>query len=318
MGGKMRWGVAAVLLVATMALSGCALFQKKRFYTNPVIDDEKTELADPTVLLHDGVYYLYATEGSTRQIHVYTSSDLVHWTRGPLVFAPGEKGVWAPDVFFDPVTRKFYLYYTVNKRIGVAVADRPDGQFEDLKKTFCTNAIDANMVRDDDGQYYLYYVQLNDFKIHVQRMKSPVEKADEPPVFLFQPTEPWEKAKGSVTEGPWVIKHKGTFYMLYSGSGADSPFYSVGYATAQNPLGPFVKYAGNPIVKGGNGIFGPGHGCTAVDRKGNLWHVYHQKKSGAIKWDRDICLDPLWFDQDGVLHGQVSRGTEQPAPQPWR
>ncbi len=314
MRGRIGWGMAMVTLIATVGLSGCALIPQKRFYTNPVIADEKTELADPTVLFHEEVYYLYATEGSTRQIHAYTSPDLVHWTRGPLVFSPGEKGVWAPDVFFDPETRKFYLYYTVNKRIGVAVADRPDSEFVDLKKTFFTNAIDANLFRDDDGQYYLYYVQLDDFKIHVQRMKNPVEKADEPPVLLFQPSEPWEKAKGHVTEGPWVIKRKDTYYMLYSGSGADSPFYSVGYATAQNPMGPFVKHPDNPIVKWGDGIFGPGHGCTALDRKGNLWHVYHQKKSDAVKWDRDICIDPLWFDKDGVLHGKVTRGTQEPAP----
>jgi sucrose-6-phosphate hydrolase SacC (GH32 family) len=97
--------MAMVTLIATVGLSGCALIPQKRFYTNPVIADEKTELADPTVLFHEEVYYLYATEGSTRQIHAYTSPDLVHWTRGPLVFSPGEKGVWAPDVFFDPETR---------------------------------------------------------------------------------------------------------------------------------------------------------------------------------------------------------------------
>jgi len=29
---------------------------------------------------------------------------------------------------------------------------------------------------------------------------------------------------------------------------------------------------------------------------------------------RSICIDPLWFDAGGVLHGKASRGTPEPAP----
>jgi beta-xylosidase len=102
--------------------------------------------------------------------------------------------------------------------------------------------------------------------------------------------------------------------MIYSGTGANTPNYAVGYATAKSPMGPFVKHPGNPIIQRGGGVFGPGHGCVIRDAKGGLWHVYHQQQDEQIGWKRFVCIDPLWFDDKGVLHGKATRGTPQPAP----
>jgi len=291
-----------------VSLVGTLHASEGKTYTNPVIDEIGP--ADPTVILFEGMYYLYPT-GDNVSYHVYTSKDLVNWTKGRKVFEPGERNVWAPDVFRDPQDGKFYLYYTVDKRIGVAVADRPDGTFED-RATFYTNAIDAHMFYNE-GKYYLYYVQLPGFRIHVQRMKSPLERQGKP-IEILRPTEPWEKVRGHVTEGPWMLKHQGTYYLLYSGTGANSLDYAIGYATAKDPMGPFVKYAGNPIVKRTKRAFGPGHGCVVTDGAGNLWSVYHQQKDDTQAWNRFVCIDPLWFDDAGVLHGKATRGTAEPAP----
>jgi hypothetical protein len=75
-----------------------------------------------------------------------------------------------------------------------------------------------------------------------------------------------------------------------------------------------VKHAGNPIVHRGGGVFGPGHGCVVTDAAGTLWHVYHQQRDERKGWNRFICIDPLWFDAAGVLHGKATRGTPQPVP----
>jgi hypothetical protein len=39
---------------------------------------------------------------------------------------------------------------------------------------------------------------------------------------LLHPTERWEEVSGEVTEGPFMLKHRGIYYMMYSGTGADS------------------------------------------------------------------------------------------------
>ncbi len=278
-------------------------------YTNPVIGEIGP--ADPDVILHNGTYYLYCT-GDNVSYRVYTSPDLVTWTKKGRVFKPGEKNVWAPDLYRDPGDGRFYLYYTVQKRIGVAVADGPEGPFEDRAK-LAEDAIDAHLFRDDDGRLYLYYVQFPGFRITAQRMRTPVEKEGEP-VEILHPTEPWEKKSGHVTEGPFMLKRQDVYYLLYSGTGADSPNYGVGYATSKSPMGPFAKHPGNPIVSRGGNVFGPGHGCVVTDAAGKLWHVYHQQRDEGRGWNRFLCLDPLWFDAVGVLHGKATRGTPQPAP----
>jgi beta-xylosidase len=268
-------------------------------------------IGDPSVIFHENKYYLYPT-GDNSGYDVYLSTDLVRWNKGPRVFQAPESGAWAPDVFYNPADRKFYLYYTVNRRIGVAVADRPDGTFAG-RETLVKGAIDAHMFLDDDGEYYLYYVTYPAFRIYVQPMKSPVRRKGKP-VPVIQPDEAWEKKHAPITEAPWMLKHRVTYYLLYSGGSADSQHYAIGYATAESPVGPFTKHAGNPIVKKGNGVYGPGHGSVARDRGGTLWMVYHQQKDETRGWNRIICIDPLRFDEKGVLHGRATRGTLHTAP----
>lgn len=290
-------------------------------YSNPLKLD--TGLADPDVIKVDGKYYLYGTS-HTRGFDVYVSEDLVNWTNKGLAFDDPRRGAWAPEVWHNKRgDGKFYLYYTDNlpnvpvaplaKQIGVAVADSPLGPFAD-KHALESESIDAELFQDDDGKLYLYYVKLTGgFKIMAQEMSDPLTKKGEP-VKVIHPTEPWEKASGEVTEGPLILKRNGTYYMMYSGSGADSPVYAIGYATSKSPMGPFVKYAGNPIVKRTDKIFGPGHHAVIEGPDNKLWLVYHQKKYDNIGWSRFLAIDPLWFDDKGVIHAKISRETELPAP----
>lgn len=290
----------------------------RRTYTNPVID--LMGPADPHVIRHDGMYYLYPTWDG-KGYNVFTSPDLVNWTRKEKCFTAPQGGAWAPDVFHNARgDGKFYLYYTVDgpgksKQIGVAVADGPLGPFVDGGVLF-TKAIDAHMFQDDDGALYLYYVEINSpgNRIHVQPMADPTRKKDTPPVLVIEPTEPWERAQGWITEGPWMLKRNGLCHLMYSGSGADGPDYAIGYATAASPLGPFKKHPGNPIAKRGGGVFGPGHHCVVEGPNGGLWMVYHQKADAGINWRRFLAVDPLWFDADGVIRAKTTRGTPQPAP----
>lgn len=296
-----------MLLLAIAFTMVARLASAAETYSNPVIDDN---LADPVVIQHDGTYYLYATGevDGDNGYRVYTSEDLVNWKRGPVVFQPGQRHIWAPDVWRDPDSGRFYLYYTANRTVGVADAEGPFGPFTVRRKLF-DSAIDAHLFRDDDGRLYLYVVQVPGFRITVQPMESPGE-----PRVILQPESDWETCNGRVTEGPWMIKHDSRYYLIYSGSGASTPDYAVGYATSTSPLGPFTRADNNPIIQRSDGLFGPGHGCAIRDDGGQWWHVYHQKRTARVEWDRFICLDPLRFDEQGLLHGQATRNTTQPPP----
>ena len=280
-------------------------------------------MADPDVIRANGHYFLYATS-DTRGYEAWQSDDLVHWQLKGWAFKDPRGGAWAPDVFNNARgDHKFYLYYTdtfahhapgeLAKQIGVAVAESPLGPFTD-KGSLATNAIDAHLFQDDDKSFYLYYVDLTGgFKIMAQRMKNPLTKESEAKRVIW-PTEEWEMRSGHVTEGPFMLKHKGVYYLMYSGTGADSPNYGIGYATSKSPLGPFTKYAGNPIAHREGKVLGPGHHCVVEGPDHKLWLVYHQKWDAEKNFNRFLAIDPLWFDEQGVIHARVSRDVDEPAP----
>jgi len=288
-----------------------------RTYRNPIID--RIGPADPAVIRYRGRYYLYPTL-DCKGYDVFVSDDLVHWTQKPKCFTDSRGGVWAPDVFHNEKgDGRFYLYYTVDKPgggklIGVAVAGDPLGPFVD-KGTLVHDAIDAHLFRDDDGAMYLYYADIRhgSNKIAVQPMADPLTTRGEP-TLLIRPTEEWERHGAPIAEGPWMLKRKGIYYLMYSGSGADGPDYAVGYATSRSPTGPFTRFPGNPIAKRGNGVFGPGHHCVIAGPDGRLWMLYHQQNSERRGWKRFLAIDPLWFDEQGVIHVKTTRGTDEPAP----
>ena len=220
--------------------------------------------------------------------------------------------MWAPAIVNH--NGKYFLFFAANDiqnneqvgGIGVAVADGPLGPFQD-RAVLATNAIDAHLFQDDDGKLYLYYVDLVEgFKIRVQPMRDPVTREGDATV-VIRPTEPWEKVSGHVTEGPFMLKRRGIYHLMYSGTGADSPNYGIGYATAESPLGPFKKYAGNPIARRGGRVLGPGHHCVVETPDGKLWLVYHQKWGEETSFKRFLAIDPLWFDESGVIQTRLTR-----------
>lgn len=317
----MRRIAALGLLLSTIGLAEANAAEGPATYRNPLLTEGNP--ADPHVIQVDGTYYLYATTHG-RGYDALVSKDLVHWESKGRVFDDPRRGAWAPDVFHNVRgDGKFYLYYTDNtarpsawpqvKQIGVAVADNPLGPFVD-QRALVEAAIDAHLFHDDDGKYYLYYASIADgFRIMVQPMADPLTPEGEP-TELFHPTEPWETAAGEVTEGPFMLKRDGVYYLTYSGSGANSPQYAIGYATADSPTGPFAKFAGNPIAKQSAGLYGPGHHAVTTGPDGKPWLVYHQKHDAQTNFHRFVAIDPLWWDESGVLHARVTRGTDEPAP----
>lgn len=324
---RLALALALLLPLTSRAGEGSVLASTnaaRNTYRNPLLPE--VVMADPHVIRVDGHYYLYATT-HTRGYDVFVSTNLVDWENKGLAFDDPRRGAWAPDVFQNRRgDGKFYLYYTDNatnsearpgapfrKEIGVAVADKPEGPFMD-RRVLAEPAIDAHLFQDDDGAFYLYYVDLaGGFKIVAQPMADPLMPKGERTV-VIRPTEEWEKRSGEVTEGPFMLKRRGIYYLTYSGTGADSPNYGIGYATAKSPLGPFEKYAGNPIVHRGGNVLGPGHHCVVEGPDKRLWLVYHQKWNDDKSFKRFLAIDPIWFDEQGVLHAKATRGTDEPAP----
>ena len=115
---------------------------------------------------------------------------------------------------------KFYMIYTSDEHIGIAVADSPLGPFRQETKRFLSerNAIDGDFFTDDDGQIYLYYVRFAGGNvIYGSRIDLDTMTLDEEnEVRLIAAEEEWETHMGRVAEGPFMLKHNGKYYLTYS------------------------------------------------------------------------------------------------------
>lgn len=245
----------------------------------------RVPLADPFILLDNGTYYAYGTRSKNGIIY-YTSNDLKTWRYGGLALnkkdSYGEKWFWAPEVHL--VNDTYYMFYTAEERTCVATSTSPIGPFVQSEQKPLIDGyknIDNTLFIDDDGTPYMFYVRVGrPFKICVAELERDLQSVKKECVAVcITPTQSWEKRQGRVNEGPSVIKHKGLYYMLYSGNGYKSQEYGIGCATAKSIKGPWRKSSENPILQLPGDLVGVGHGAPFYDKKGLLHYVFHAHNS---------------------------------------
>lgn len=252
--------------------------------------------ADPFILYHNGKYYVYCTT-QTDEIRkiattsiadgvdgfmVYESEDLESWENKGYCLkkgdAIGEKWFWAPEVTY--LNNKFYMVYTADEHPAIAVSDSPLGPFRQDEKRWLRpdRSIDGHIFIDDDGTPYLYYVRLGGGnRIFVAKLSEDLLSIEEEyENCLIEAEAPWETIDCKVAEGPFVLKHKGIYYLSYSCNHTRCKDYAVGYATSACPTGPFKKYEGNPILHSNGVLFGVGHHSFGYSADGKqLLCSYH-------------------------------------------
>ena len=289
---------------------------QSRVQSTAVYDNSKglvPNCADPYVLEYEGTYYLYGT-GGRKGIMAYTSTDLANWSEAAgakegyaldSTDVWGNRGFWAPEVY--RINNKFYMYFTVQERIAVAESDSPLGPFiQKVKKPFHVDIpeIDTHLFTDDDGKKYLYFVRFtNGNEIWVAELNNDLQSIKEETLtHCIGASQSWENSSKDpyshfkCNEGPFILKHKGLYYLTYSANHTANPDYGVGYATSRHPLGPWTKYAGNPILSGdGKTINGPGHHSFAKSPSGQLYMVYHTHFDMTRMGPRKLAIDPCEF-----------------------
>ena len=267
----------------------------------PAAADVKSVLrgADPFALSDHGKLYIYPT-GPGRTLDAWVRGADGKWTdAGALVTLKSlawvrsdhavEHFLWAPDM--QPAGGKYFLYYSVGpqdptpSRLGVAVCDTPIGQCADSGKPLLSGgggfeAIDPMVFVDaKSGERYLYAGGSNGAKLRVYTLAADmvtIERevpVDQPPRF---------------TEGVFMHERGGIYYLSYSYGHWNRSDYSVHYAMAASPTGPW-KYRGVLLASQG-GYKGPGHHSFVIDPATGDWLiVYHrwEGKSGDGPYDGD-------------------------------
>ncbi|MBS1426030.1 MAG: family 43 glycosylhydrolase [Parabacteroides sp.] len=202
--------------------------------------------------------------------------------------------------------------------------------------------IDGNLIEDEDGRTYLYYSRCC-YKHPVEseiadeaKKKGMFDSVEEswiygvevapdlthvigepvlllrPPVKLDDAQSEWESrsvTKGEVgrrwTEGSFMLRHNGLYYMMYSANYFGGANYAVGYAVSEHPLGPFEKASNNPVleknVEKGGIVTGTGHNSVTWSKDGKqMYCVYHGRtqKTGD---ERVVFIDKMRIDEKGLL-----------------
>jgi GH43 family beta-xylosidase len=180
---------------------------------------------------------------------------------------------------------------------------------EDSLLDFEEFAIDAFVLAEPSGARTFYCTTYSPLSvIRATPMKSATELDDGSWKIVAEPdVHSWE---GLVNEGTFVLQHEGTYHLMYSGNGADTPDYALGIAVGASPLGPFARRADNPFLHANPeaSFFGPGHHCVVEGAFGDLLMFYHTKVGTDVSFDRRVRYAPLAFGPDASI--------TLPVPQP--
>ncbi len=254
---------------------------------NPVLAGD---FPDPSITKVGDTYWATATTSNWGPVFpLLTSKNLTDWQLVGHVF-PGERPAWADYYFWAPEIsqegQKTYVFYTAHKRggnlaVGVASADNPAGPYTDHGPLVGQpdGSIDGFPMRDENGQLYLIWKEDGNSvqqptPIWAQRLNDARTAlvGEKQELFRNDPAT-WE---GNLVEGVSIVRHEGYFYAFYAGNGCCGRgcTYATGVARAKNLLGPWEKYAKNPVLINNDTWKCPGHG-TAIEHQGRWFMLHH-------------------------------------------
>ena len=282
------------------------------------------DIHDPDILNDDGVYYCVATLapfrnytdrnpnlldlGSAPGISLYASRDLKVWkSKGWILKSsvlpdtvPYKHQFWAPEL--HKFGHRYYVIfggsnwiddkYNIGGHMGyyqfVGVADKITGPYTHFT-ALQGPGVDTSLFQDDDGKTYAVWPgneihpidlsQIDQDKITVGPMLNRAAGPDD------------YKALGlpvpGTLEGPYLIKHAGTYYCFFATTYPD--LYATGIATAKSLRGPWTL---DPRTR----QFPCGHQAEFVGPDGRWWMAYKHERSAITPW---LSIDPLNFDANG-------------------
>lgn len=274
---------------------------------NPIIRDQFS--ADPTARVFNGKVYLYPSHDIVapkdknlrkdwfcmEDYHVFSSENLTDWTDHGVIVTQTQVpwltrinyDMWAPDC----VTRngKYYFYFPVGGRIGVAIADKPEGPYTVQEKPVAgIGGIDPCVLFDKEGQAYIFTSQ---GRINVAKLKeNMVEIEGQPQTIANLPTK-------GLLEGPFAMELNGKYYLTYPH--VENQIERLEYAMADSPMGPY-KQVGVIMDESTSGCWTNHH--SIVKYQGQ-WYLFYHDRDYSPKFDknRSVRVDSLTFNADGTI-----------------
>ena len=273
--------------------------------------------ADPEGIIMDDEYWIFPTYSAPydKQVHfdAFSSPDLVNWTKheriiDTTVIKWAHSAVWAPSIIKKE--DQYFLFFGANDiqsneeygGIGVAVSDSPKGPYKDhlgkpLVDKFHNGAQPIDQfVFQDNGKYYLIYGGWR--HCNIAQLKDDFTG--------FNPYEDGTTFKEitpeNYVEGPFMFKKDDKYYFMWSEGSWTGPDYSVAYAVADSPFGPF-KRIGKTLQQDTKIATGAGHHSIIHNKDTDDYYmVYHRRPLDETdRNSRETCIDLMEFNDDGTI-----------------
>jgi xylan 1,4-beta-xylosidase len=276
--------------------------------------------ADPVIVNHKGEYFLFVTISGG----YWHSKDLVNWKyivpdRWPMEDMCAPAAISVRDTLYlfqstfeqrpilfttTPETGKLYFYNRWLPRLPKDIGPWDPALFYD----------------EELDKWYMYWGSSNVYPIFGSELdkKSRLRyKGNYKELIYLHPEEHgWERFgrdhRSTITpftEGAWMTKHNGKYYLQYGAPGTEYNVYANGAYIGDHPLGPFTYAPYNPIsYKPGGFVTGAGHGNTFQDNYGNYWNTGTPWVAVNWNFERRIAMFPTGFDKDGQMFANTRFG----------
>ena len=264
-------------------------------YRNPVLAGFH---ADPSVVAANGRFYLVNSSFAYFPgIPVFESTDLVHWKQiGNVIDRPGilnfdglgvSRGIFAPAISYHDGL--FYVVTTAVDSGGnfIVTARDPAGPWSEPHWLPGVGGIDPSLYFDEDGRVLLVNNDAPDgtprYEGHRAIWMQQIDRTTLQPVgprkvLVDGGVDP--ATKPIWIEGPHLYKRE-SWYYLSAAEGGTGPQHSQVVLRSRNVWGPYVPFAGNPILTQRDlpadrplPITNAGHADLVEGPDGSWWAVF--------------------------------------------
>lgn len=275
--------------------------------------------ADPVIINHKNEYYLFVTiQGGW-----WHSKDMVNWE-----YVVPDK--WPMEDMCAPaalsVRDTLYLFQSTFEQRPIFYSTEPEkGKLKFYNRWLPRlpkdiGPWDPALFHDDDtDKWYMYWGSSNVYPIfgaELDKSRNLTYAGTNPAeaykaMFWLDPYQHgWERFGPNhsdpfkpFTEGAWMTKYNGKYYLQYGAPGTEYNVYGNGTYVGKSPLGPWEYAPYNPIAyKPGGFATGCGHGNTFQDNYGNYWNT--GTTWIGVNWgmERRIVMHPAGFDKDDQMN----------------
>ncbi|GAB3301158.1 glycoside hydrolase family 43 protein [Parasphingorhabdus pacifica] len=122
-------------------------------------------------------------------------------------------------------------------------------------------------------------------------------------------------AEGSTVVKAFRADGRPLYFLTYSANNFADPFYGVGYAVAESPLGPWRKSPDNPVLAQDEqrSMYSTGHGSVTASPDGSqLYYVHHGRPS--VTTNRRLYTERMRIDADAATLRIDQSTSDEPVP----